>query len=1161
MASGKIGIRHQNLLYLPVLYKYHMRYLLIKEKAVMMCYLVISLSLIFSLAQATYAQSSDEPVKACCEKTITGDTCIYTDASNCDTNGYKTAQFQTCEDTSFCRVGCCVDPNGGSCSKQTSQATCKDAGFEWSPTADCSNVKECVKGCCVLGGSSCAYSTEKRCNAILLDYPELTKDFRDAKSEMECSNKCREADKGCCVKDPNSECIYTSRVSCDMQEGTGSQGFYTNTFCSNQYLACSQCTPHFKTGCLEGTEDAYWFDSCGNPEDIALDCDFSKGSLCSHNDEDEAFCKEVNCGETWDNPSVEGDGTAKINGESWCEFDGAIGPSLDLPGSRHMRHLCINGEEIIEPCKDFREEICRQANMYEQETSTITGEQGTASATVYKDFLYSEAACKENRWKECTKTCNTARDKTDENERKIAVLFDKKCCERADLRDCYWAGNDTEGVCIPYHPPGFKMWETGAAAPAATPPTASTTSTQAQTNEQCGFATSSCKTIFTKDIYTSWKWVCADKGNCEVCFGDDYLQTQNNYCRSLGDCGAHYNYIGDFSDAGFTRFWDHGYEGWDKKYSHFMGSKATELTPEPKVLVTQEMAGGYQQEWKNADAEVYVSKASEKRGTTIKAVTGVVGGLLTLIQGLAGKAILGSFGKLAAGKLIGAKVGVAAWWIAFIVLAYVILTEIVFKKYETRTVQTSCGIWQAPKGGDKCGECGGEFKQCSEYRCRSLGATCKFIPENEGTNRPACYNAAPNDVNKPIIKPWKGTLVVATRGSEITSDFKVVETQTSYSITGAKKIPSFSRVTFGIETDELSQCRLGRTMKQTFNGLEMKFDEDVYDTKHNITMRNLMPATDYKLYVICKDPSGNPKDDGKTAPYVIQFATDNAPDLEPPMIVSSSIPDMGYVPYYANSTMLTLMVDDASPFTCKAATQDMPFGQMNINMSCAAMPQDSMFSKYAECQANLPITDGQNSYYFRCKDYPETTEQQNENAESVVWRATKAQPLQITNAEPTGIIYTTNATLQVVTAEGAQQGKATCYYDKVEFFSTNATYHTQKLEGLTKQDFNYLIECKDIANNVAASAINFTVDIDVDPPMIESIYGKGNEIRIALDEEASCQYSLEPPTYGKGTSTGTSAAHNIILDRLENVYFNCMDRFSNMMESVIVTKIQVKPPK
>ena len=117
-----------------------MQYTFIREKAVMMCYLVISLAFFISLAHAAYAQEeapaeSAETPMACCERTTSGDTCIYTEASECDT-GYKSANFQKCEDASFCRPECCVDPVGGACSKQTAQATCRDAGFEWSPVAD-----------------------------------------------------------------------------------------------------------------------------------------------------------------------------------------------------------------------------------------------------------------------------------------------------------------------------------------------------------------------------------------------------------------------------------------------------------------------------------------------------------------------------------------------------------------------------------------------------------------------------------------------------------------------------------------------------------------------------------------------------------------------------------------------------------------------------------------------------------------------------------------------------------------------------------------------------------------------------------------------------------------------------------------------------------------
>jgi len=46
------------------------------------------------------------------------------------------------------------------------------------------------------------------------------------------------------------------------------------------------------------------------------------------------------------------------------QYDGLVGLSenaglgLDLAGSRHYRRICINGVELTESCRDFREEIC-----------------------------------------------------------------------------------------------------------------------------------------------------------------------------------------------------------------------------------------------------------------------------------------------------------------------------------------------------------------------------------------------------------------------------------------------------------------------------------------------------------------------------------------------------------------------------------------------------------------------------------------------------------------------------------------------------------------------------------------------------------------------------------------------------------------------------------
>ena len=44
-------------------------------------------------------------------------------------------------------------------------------------------------------------------------------------------------------------------------------------------------------------------------------------------------------------------------------------------------------------------------------------------------------------------------------------------------------------------------------------------------------------------------WTIVSGGEC---FSQPYLQASNNYCRSLGDCGADVNYLGDLSYAGFS---------------------------------------------------------------------------------------------------------------------------------------------------------------------------------------------------------------------------------------------------------------------------------------------------------------------------------------------------------------------------------------------------------------------------------------------------------------------------------------------------------------------------------------------------------------------------------------------------------------------------------
>lgn len=138
----------------------------------------------------------------------------------------------------------------------------------------------------------------------------------------------------------------------------------------------------------------------------------------------ETLCEGESCDpcvNTYNYVTKEYDNPSKQHGESWCVYDSVVGQGLDYVGSRHYMHYCIDGVEYVEPCRDYREELCT-------EESDVYGQ--------------STAVCRVNRWQDCSR-CDT-----------------QECCEDTDLRDCAWKDwLDTAGQCTPAVPPGFRHWE------------------------------------------------------------------------------------------------------------------------------------------------------------------------------------------------------------------------------------------------------------------------------------------------------------------------------------------------------------------------------------------------------------------------------------------------------------------------------------------------------------------------------------------------------------------------------------------------------------------------------------------------------------------------------------------------------------------------------
>ncbi len=467
-----------------------------------------------------------EPV--CCERTIDGNTCQYVDSSECSSEG-KSAPTN-CAFTSFCKPGTCFSLEDGRCYENMPLATCAEQEQTSFGEGSPEELPQCQVGCCIIGNEA-SLVTQTRCKKETSNYPDLEMVFKEnIKDEAECVTLARSSDKGCCVTSSDT-CTYTTRANCELKTGTdlSGTGFFKNRYCSDQNLICD-VVPQHKKGCLPGSDDVYWFDSAGNPEDVAENCDYvNEQTTCGKNENGEYECLDLSCKADYDLKFLDknsgklstwkSEGEEIKTGESWCEYDSKyIGFGKDVPGSRYYRGLCINNKIRVESCKDFREEFCIS------DTVEIKGED------------YMEAACRANRWEDCTGQNN------------------RIDCENTDLRDCTWTNNG----CKPFVPPGSKFWED-------------------EPSGECSAADSVCvvtyrvgglskylagggKVVGINDLFGETTEEATfgliqeiGKGTecisgCD-CLDHDYIVKQMNNCRTLGDCGAHFNMEGTKNDG------------------------------------------------------------------------------------------------------------------------------------------------------------------------------------------------------------------------------------------------------------------------------------------------------------------------------------------------------------------------------------------------------------------------------------------------------------------------------------------------------------------------------------------------------------------------------------------------------------------------------------
>jgi hypothetical protein len=449
-----------------------------------------------------------------------------------------------CDNTPVCQLGCCVDEEKGTCDARTAEQDCD--GF-WDPDDQC-NIAQCHMGCCLINDEA-GFFTEKMCSN-LADFQGKDYEFLPGLLEISCLAIPKMGEDGACVNIDGS-CERMESGSC---EGT----FYKGYLCSSDELETG-CERQASVGLVEDYDEIYWFDSCGNKENIyssdedaswnlgtilrknescgasARDgnaeslrcgnCDKGKGSvgvetsgLDKHISDGDFICKDINCAEA----PLNGGGTGlKIHGDTWCLYDSAIGDSNDAVGSEHWVASCMNGKVEVDRCGEARSEVC--------EESTIT----QVDAGIERDF----ARCVVNQ----AQLCKGYNSELSSDPQGV-----KEKCEantHCNFKEISVDHGFEFSLCLPKYPQGFDLRPfDDSIYGEETPDFASMT---------CASASLTCPVVKKRGtsleagVGTQTFW--SDKLNSD-CRNEEFVEKMNDFCISLGDCGSYTNYIGKSTD-------------------------------------------------------------------------------------------------------------------------------------------------------------------------------------------------------------------------------------------------------------------------------------------------------------------------------------------------------------------------------------------------------------------------------------------------------------------------------------------------------------------------------------------------------------------------------------------------------------------------------------
>lgn len=521
-------------------------------------------------------------------------------------------------------------------------------------------------------------------------------------------------------------------------------------------------------------------------------------------------------------------------------------------------------------------------------------------------------------------------------------------------------------------------------------------------------------------------------------------------------------------------------------------------------------------------------------------VGSVAGGGIASLVSAYGTPVLNAAGQVTGHTFLGLS-STAVGVLGGVAVAAIVFA-LMYKSEKKQVVQLQCLPWEAPLGGADCERCNTDpLRPCSEYRCKSFGQACELL--NKGSAEERCAWVSPNDVKSPVMRPWNEPL---TQGHTYQPDTTVRPPAIGVKIlrTAASNgcIAPFTPLRFGIATDEPSQCKID--VVRPGNG-SRGFDSmafymggsNFYKYNHTETMRlpSIQSLADaaastndteggpvlqndgtYTLFIRCRDANGNENADD----FAVNFCVDPSPDTTPPVIESTSILNNAPIGFGVGNVSLNVNINE--PAECRWSIQDKNYNDMENAMSCSNQIYQQNALQLYPCTTTLTGLQNRadNVFFFRCKDQPRRAEnERNTNTQSYrfVLKGTQALNIMETgpNATVRGSSEVVTTTLSVRTANGAEEGKAMCYFSPsgaegsfVAMFTTNTVVHNQTLQ-LAPGSYTYAFRCVDAGGNAAMQNVSFNVVSDRSAPHVTRIYREGPDaLKVVTDEEAECVYSL-----------------------------------------------------